>query len=100
MMDAKTNTQEMGLLATEDQRAIFQGFIDRLSIKRPRELVLIQPALVPERFFDVTTARRGGYYNFPPVGLLYLAAAAREIDPELSIHIIDVNHELLKAAHR
>lgn len=100
MMDAKASTQEMGLRSSEDQRAIFQGFIDRLSIKRPKELVLIQPALVPERFFDVTTARRGGYYNFPPVGLLYLAAAAREIDPELSIHIIDVNHEILKAAHR
>ncbi len=79
-------------------RAAFARFATRRSLSRPSELVLIQPALVPAQFFDVATARRGGYYNFPPAGLLYLAAAARAADPDLKIDIIDINHELLKAA--
>ena len=80
--------------------AAFARFAAARSLARPSDLILIQPALVPADFFDVTTARNGGYYNFPPAGLLYLAAAARAADPSLNIHIIDVNHELLKAAHR
>jgi radical SAM superfamily enzyme YgiQ (UPF0313 family) len=82
-----------------DLRVEFRGFIAERALTRPKELVLIQPALVPQKFFDVNTARSGGYYNFPPAGLLYLAAAARAADPSLKIDIIDINHELLKAAH-
>ena len=81
-------------------RADFARFAAARSLTRPSDLILIQPALVPEKFFDVTTARNGGYYNFPPAGLLYLAAAARAADPTLGIHLIDINHQLLKAAHR
>lgn len=77
----------------------FAQFARRRSLTAPSELLLIQPALVPSQFFDVATARNGGYYNFPPVGLLYLAAAARTVDPDLKIDILDINHELLKAAH-
>jgi len=80
------------------RREAFDRFVKELSITPPKELVMIQPPLVPEQFFDVKTARSGGYYNFPPSGLLYLAAAAREADPNLDIHILDLNHELLKAA--
>lgn len=84
----------------DQRRDAFGQFLAARSITRPKELVLIQPPLVPERFFDVTTARDGGYYNFPPAGLLYLAAAAKESAPDLKIRIIDLNHEVLKAAHR
>ena len=80
--------------------AAFARFAAARSLARPSDLIFIQPALVPAAFFDVTTARNGGYYNFPPAGLLYLAAAARAADPSLNIHIVDINHELLKAAHR
>jgi radical SAM superfamily enzyme YgiQ (UPF0313 family) len=80
-------------------RADFARFAAVRSLSRPSDLILIQPALVPEKFFDVTTARNGGYYNFPPAGLLYLAAAARAADPEIGIRLIDINHQLLKAAH-
>ncbi|ACF02564.1 Radical SAM domain protein [Rhodopseudomonas palustris TIE-1] len=80
-------------------RAEFDRFAAARSLQRPSDLILIQPALVPQSYFDVTTARSGGYYNFPPVGLLYLAAAARAADPALGIHLIDINHQLLKAAH-
>lgn len=85
-------------VAAADTQAAFGRFLTSLPYQRPRELVLIQPALVPEQYFDVKTARACGYYNFPPVGLLYLAAAAAEIMPELDIRILDINHELLKAA--
>lgn len=76
--------------------------IDKLIVKMkkraPKELILIQPPLVPEQFFDVSVARRCGYYNFPPAGLLYLAAAAHEVDPDIQITLIDLNHKLLEAA--
>jgi radical SAM superfamily enzyme YgiQ (UPF0313 family) len=83
-----------------DRHKAFAKFVSERSLSRPSELILIQPALVPEAFFDVTTARKGGYYNFPPVGLLYLAAAARHADPDLTVKIIDVNHSLLEAAQK
>lgn len=72
--------------------------IEKMGGQRPRELILIQPPLVPEKFFDVAVAKRCGYYNFPPAGLLYLAAAAHEVDPSLKVTIIDLNHKLLEAA--
>lgn len=82
------------------KREAFDQFVKERSITRPKELVLIQPPLVPAQFFDVITAKRGGYYNYPPTGLLYLSAAAKEAISDLEIHIIDLNHELLKAAHQ
>ncbi len=94
-----TSLAEKFDIGGSDHRAAFDRFVAEHKITRPKELVMIQPALVPEEFFDVTTAREGGYYNFPPTGLLYLAAAAKAADPDLTIHIIDLNFEILKAAH-
>ena len=84
----------------ELHREVVTRLIEKMGGQRPRELVLIQPPLVPEKFFDVAVARRCGYYNFPPAGLLYLAAAAHEVDPSLRIVIIDLNHKLLEAAQQ
>ncbi len=77
----------------------FRAFIAGLPIKRSRELVLINPQLVPAEYFDPVVARNQGYYAFPPVGLLYIAAVAKKIDPNIKIHIIDLNYEILKHAH-
>lgn len=79
---------------------IFSAFIRRFAATRLERLVLVQPALVPKAFFDVNTARSGGYYNFPPIGLLYLAAAARQVAPDLEVAVVDLNFELLKAAQQ
>lgn len=78
---------------------MFGDLLDRLRIARPTELILIQPSLVPEEMFNVATARAGGYFNYPPVGLLYIAAVAREVCPAMKVRIIDLNHELLKLSH-
>jgi len=86
--------------AEKDTLARFAEFVTPFARQGVRHLVLVQPALVPKAFFDVKTARSGGYYNFPPTGLLYLAAAARRAVPDLKVSIIDLNFELLKAAHQ
>lgn len=91
-----TNSQ----LACKDASARFVEFLAPFSGRGVRHLVLVQPALVPKAFFDVKTARSGGYYNFPPIGLLYLAAAVQRVAPDLKVSIIDLNFELLKSAHQ
>jgi radical SAM superfamily enzyme YgiQ (UPF0313 family) len=77
----------------------FHEFLLKFKQFEPKRLVLIQPALVPEKFFDIKTARSGGYYNFPPIGLLYLAAAVKNTIQSLDVSIVDLNYEMLKHAH-
>lgn len=77
----------------------FASFLQKFQFRAFDRLVLIQPALVPEEYFDQKTALAGGYYNFPPVGLLYLASAVRSAHPNLNISILDLNHEILKGAN-
>lgn len=77
----------------------YGAFISRLPISKPRELILINPQLVPEEVFDPVVARNMGYYAFPPVGLLYIAAVARKINPQIKLHVIDLNYEILKHAN-
>src|SRR3569833_1208796 len=81
--------------AGERTRA-FQRLLDRLTVVRPKQLVLVNPQLVPEAVYDLAAARNGGYYAYPPVGLLYLAAVARSVIPDLDVRIIDLNIELLR----
>lgn len=76
--------------------AAFKEFLGSLPITNPKELILINPQLVPEDVFDVETARRKGYFAYPPVGLLYLAAIAREVNPQIDLQVIDLNYELLR----
>ncbi len=76
----------------------FEAFKASLKISRPKELVLINPQLVPQEVFDPVIAKNKGYYAFPPVGLLYIAAVAKEWDPNLEIKIIDLNFEILRMA--
>ena len=77
----------------------FRAFIDELPIRTPKELVLIGPQLVPEEYFDPVVARNQGYYAFPPVGLLYIAAVAKKINPGIKTHLVDLNYEILRQAH-
>jgi radical SAM superfamily enzyme YgiQ (UPF0313 family) len=75
----------------------YRALLDALPHRTPRELVLINPQLVPDDAFDPLIARSRGYYAFPPVGLLYIAAVARAVCPDITVHIIDLNYELLRA---
>jgi radical SAM superfamily enzyme YgiQ (UPF0313 family) len=73
----------------------YQAFLQSLPIRQPRELILINPQLVPREAFDPVIASNKGYYAFPPVGLLYIAAVAHEVFPELKIRVLDLNYEML-----
>lgn len=92
-------TQTKTRITENPEFQAYEAFIADLPIRRPKELVLINPQLVPAEFFDPVVARNQGYYAFPPVGLLYIAAVAKKIDPHIKIHIIDLNYEILKHAH-
>lgn len=74
----------------------YRNLLESFSCRVPRELILINPQLVPEEAFDPVIARNKGYYAFPPVGLLYLAAVSHEVLPNLTIKILDLNYEMLK----
>ncbi|MHB1207575.1 MAG: cobalamin B12-binding domain-containing protein, partial [Rhodospirillaceae bacterium] len=75
---------------------VIRDFIERRGLGDVTELVLIQPPLVPKESFDPVTASSGGYFNYPPVGLLYIASAAKKVNPNLDIALVDLNHELLR----
>ncbi|MEC7641410.1 MAG: radical SAM protein [Nitrospinota bacterium] len=64
----------------------------------PREFILISPMQVPEPAFDKEIAKRSGYFNYPPVGLLYIAAVIRQVAPETKVHVLDLNFEMLRNA--
>ncbi len=84
--------------------AAFNELLAPWADKTISDVLLINPHLVPRENFDKTTACRKGYYAFPPIGLLYVAAAISEVTSELknadriNVHILDLNFELLKAA--
>ena len=67
-------------------------------LRPPQELILIAPMQVPESVFDCETANRQGYFNYPPVGLLYIASVAKQVNPDIRVKIVDLNLELLRKA--
>jgi radical SAM superfamily enzyme YgiQ (UPF0313 family) len=78
----------------------YRAFVQALPFRRPQRLLLINPPQVPEEMFDASIARMKGYYNFPPVGLLYLCAAAHQVEPSLPLAILDLNHEMLRRSQQ
>lgn len=66
--------------------------------RRIRRVLLVVPPDGPEELFNVETARRGRYPNYPPYGLMLLAAALREagIEPR----ILNLNDAILRAAQK
>lgn len=80
----------------DEAAAAYRALLRAFPVRPPRELILVNPQLVPEESFDPVIARNKGYYAFPPVGLLYIAAVAREVFPDLTLHVIDLNYEMLR----
>ena len=58
--------------------------------------VLVQIPQVPPALIESHIARNRGYFAYPPQGLLYLAAAFRELG--IASAIVDLNYEVLRAA--
>jgi radical SAM superfamily enzyme YgiQ (UPF0313 family) len=80
----------------ESAKQAYYSFLEGLT--PPRELILVSPMQVPELAFDQEVAKRSGYFNYPPVGLLYVSAAVRQVDPNIKVHILDLNFEMLRNA--
>lgn len=77
----------------------YARFHASLGVRNPRKLLLINPPQVPEDMFSIDIARRRGYFAYPPMGLVYIAAVARSVDPSIDLRIIDLNYEMLKRCH-
>lgn len=97
----------MKMVAQPGDRVAVRGSIaekyarlhESLGVRNPRKLLLINPPQVPEDMFSLDIARRKGYFAYPPMGLVYLAAVARSVNPEIGLKIIDLNFEMLKRCH-
>jgi radical SAM superfamily enzyme YgiQ (UPF0313 family) len=98
-IDTPSNAQPSKSGVVEGDRIIesYQKFMSRF--KPIKELVLIAPMQVPESVFDIKVARGAGYFNYPPVGLLYIASVVKHVDSDIKIHLIDLNLEMLQRAN-
>lgn len=76
----------------------YQAFLAPYAASPPEHLLLINPPQVPKEYFDPEIAKLCRYFIYPPTGLLYIASVAAERAPQLSVRILDLNYELLKAA--
>ncbi|MFC1452614.1 B12-binding domain-containing radical SAM protein [Verrucomicrobiota bacterium] len=74
----------------------FFGYCEELRRRyRPdRRILLVQLPQMPLESFNADTARRRGYYAFPPTGLQCLYEALK--NDAFEIRILDLNFELLK----
>lgn len=72
------------------------NYVKRLIKKRRpgNRLLLVNPVQIDLGQFDMETARRRGYYVYPPVGLLFLAASVADMG--VDVGILDLNYELLR----
>lgn len=82
--------------AAEEAYAVF---LDSLPVRRPKKILFINIPQVPADIFSPETARLNGYHIYPPIGYLYLAAAARRVDPAVGLAVLDLNYELLRGCH-
>jgi radical SAM superfamily enzyme YgiQ (UPF0313 family) len=90
------------LVITTNQSAlrdVYETFLDRLPVRDPRKVLFVNIPQVPAHIFNPETARAKGYHNYPPVGYLYLAAAARLAKPDIELSVLDLNHEMLRMCH-
>ena len=85
-------------IKSEVQEA-FETLLDRLPVRDPRRLLFISIPQVPADVFNRETALQRGYQSYPPVGYLYLSAAARLAKPEIELSVLDLNHEMLRRCH-
>lgn len=77
----------------------FYSLLEGLPVRAPRKLLFVNIPQVPADVFNLETARRNGYQIYPPIGYLYLAAAAHRANPDLEIEILDLNYQMLRLCH-
>ena len=64
-----------------------------------KKLFLVMPPDMTGKDFDVEKARRRRYRNYPAYGLGLLAAKIRQFFPDIEVHVVNLNHEILKSAN-
>ncbi len=77
----------------------YREFLDGLPVRNPRKLLFINIPQVPAELFSSQTAKLNGYHIYPPIGYLYVVAAARQVNPDVEVSILDLNYEMLRRCH-
>lgn len=75
------------------------NLLDKYPIQN-RQICLINPPQVLPEKVDRKTVINKRYMDYPPSGLLYLAAAIRKFAPSWTVQIIDLNLQSLKKAYQ
>ncbi len=79
-------------------KCVSKSIIERFQNKQIRRVMLVTPPDADISFFDINYARRKRYANYPPYGILLLAR--RLLDAGLNVELVNLQHEVLKAAYR
>ena len=77
----------------------YQSFLDKIPVRNPEKILFVTIPLVPGELFLPETAKLNGYQAYPPLGFLYLAAAARLANPAVNLGVLDINLEMLRQCH-
>jgi len=94
--DTAPNRTENG----SELQVAYESFLSSLPVKTPKRILFINIPHVPADLFLEEIAKTNGYQNYPPMGYLVLAAAAREAIPDVELSILDLNHKILMACHQ
>lgn len=73
--------------------------MDSSPVRDPRKVLLINIPQVPADIFSHETAVLNGYHIYPPIGYLYLVAAAKQANPDLQFSILDLNYQMFRLCH-
>lgn len=82
-----------------ETQTAYEVFLNNLPVRNPDKILFIAIPLVPGDLFLADTATKNGYQAYPPLGYLYLSAAAKLANPDLELSILDLNFELLRRHH-
>jgi len=99
LLEASRTAANDGRAIEPETQEAYESFLASLPVRTPEKLLFVNIPHVPSDVFRPEIAKRNGYHNYPPMGYLGLAAAARLALPEIELSILDLNHEILRACH-
>ena len=85
-------------IANEDIliETVEKSILARFKNKKIKNVMLVTPPDADISFFDLDYAKRKRYANYPPYGTLLLAR--RLLNEGINVEIVNLQHEILKAA--
>jgi len=87
------------IAVAQGQQAAYQTLLDSLPVRTPDRILFVAIPLVPGHLFIPETAKLNGYQAYPPLGFLYLAAAANLAIHGIETTVLDLNLEMLRQSH-